>query len=381
MLIQKKLLAFLLIFTAVSLSFAENALELFYFGSPHCAQCLEITHTLLNPLERELGERLKVHHFNTDDAESFELMMRLERQFGIEHGSPIELFFPDTFLLGFYEIMANTRSFVEERLNDPNSKRTLVIEEPAGDINQALRDRFSRFTLWAIIIAALIDSVNPCAIASLIFLLSFLSTQKRPRGEVLRIGLLFTFTVFITYLMFGIGAFKAISFLSGHLWVKEFIKWSAVACALVVGVLSLVDAIRYKISGNTKKVMLQLPKGIKLLVHKVITKNLSGKRLYLGTIIAGFIVTILDSICTAEVYLPVIVLMSQSTDGELRLQGWLYLILYNIIFVMPLLIVIIAAYFGMTWHTLAGMTQKNLALLKVLLGIIMLGLAAFLAIM
>ena len=381
MFVRKNLFTAVFFFVAVSLLFAADALELHYFGSPYCAQCLELTHTLLTPMENEFDGQLKIHYHNTDEAEAFELMTRLERQFGIQHGSPLELFFPDTFLLGFDDIMNYTRTLVEQRINDPNSRRALVISEPAGDINQALRDKFSRFTIWAIIIAALIDSVNPCAIASLIFLLSFLSTQKRPRRELLQIGLLFTFVVFLTYLLFGVGAFKAISFLSGHLWIKHAIKWSAVACALIVGVLSLIDAFRFKKSGNTKDVMLQLPKGVKLLVHKVITKNLTGKRLYLGTIIAGFLVTILDSICTAEVYLPVIVLMSQSTDGELKLIGWLYLIMYNVIFVLPLLAVIIAAYFGMTWHTLAGMTQKNLTLVKVLLGVIMLALAAFLAVM
>jgi len=306
---------------------------------------------------------------------------QLGRQFHLVRRSPQELFFPDTVLLGVDDITEHTRALVEERLRDTERSRSIEVTETERSLGEIAREMFGSVTFWAMVVAALIDSVNPCAIASLIFLLSFLTVQKKKRTDLLKIGLLFTATVFVTYLLLGLGFFKALAFLSGHLWIKEAIKWSAVVCAAIVGVISLIDAFRFKKSGNTKDVMLQLPKSVKLRIHKVITKNLTGKRLFFGTIAAGFLVTILDSICTAEVYLPVIVMVAQHTDGELKLIGWLYLIIYNIIFVMPLLAVIIAAYFGMTWNTLAKMTQKNLTLMKVLLGVVMLGLAVFLAVM
>jgi hypothetical protein len=373
--------ASLLYATDINSDDTSAPLELYFFGSNVCIQCLEIKNDILIPLERLHGEKIKIHYHDIDNPESFELMYRLERQFGVTHGSPIELFFPDTVLLGFEPITASARAMIEERLNDPSRQLAFVIDEPAGDINAALRDRFARFTFWAIIVAALIDSVNPCSIASLIFLLSFLAAQKRKRSDILKIGLLFTATVFFTYLMFGVGAFKAIAYLQRFYWVKLFIKWSAVACAGILGIISFVDAFRYKKSGDTKDIKIQLPKKVKLLIHKVITKNLTGKRLIVGTIIAGFLVTVLDAICTVEVYLPVLVLMAQSSDGELKLTGWLYLILYNLIFVTPLLIVMIAAYYGLTWNRLAKMTQRNLTLVKIGLGTVLIGLAVFLAMM
>jgi hypothetical protein len=106
---------------------------------------------------------------------------------------------------------------------------------------------------------------------------------------------------------------------------------------------------------------------------------MKGGRLIIGTIVTGFLVTLLEAVCTGQVYLPTIVLMTRSSSGDMQLTGWLYLIMYNFIFVVPLLTVMIAAYYGMTWNKLAKMTQKNLSLLKVLLGIAMIGLALFLA--
>jgi thiol:disulfide interchange protein len=122
----------------------------------------------------------------------------------------------------------------------------------------------------------------------------------------------------------------------------------------------------------------QLPKALKLRIHKVISGQLSSRSLVIGAIVMGFLVTLLEAVCTGQVYLPTIVLMTRQ-EG-LRLTGWLYLIFYNFLFVLPLLIVMVLAYFGMTWNTLAKTTQKHMTLLKVLLGLMLLGLAVFLGI-
>ena len=63
----------------------------------------------------------------------------------------------------------------------------------------------------------------------------------------------------------------------------------------------------------------------------------------------------------------------------LRIIGWLYLLLYNMLFVLPLLIIMILAYYGLKWEKLAKTTQENLSLVKILFGIVLIGLAVFLA--
>ncbi|MDR3013731.1 MAG: hypothetical protein LBU70_11100 [Chitinispirillales bacterium] len=358
---------------------AAAPLELYSFGSTHCSQCLEIKNWLLNPLEREFAGRLKIHHYNTDEPEAFELMVRLERQFGIEEGSPQELFFPDTVLLGFDAIMAHTRRLVEAYLSDPRQQMSIVLKDEAVDFEEALRERFNSFTFTAIFFAALVDSVNPCAIATIIFLISFLATQKRKRIEVLATGLSFTFAVFITYLLLGLGAFRVITLLEKYYWASLGIKWLAVAFAGIIGIISLVDGLRFKKTGDAKQIKLQLPKSVKLRINKIITTQMTGSRLYIGAFIAGFLVTLLEAICTGQVYLPTIILMTRAGSGELQLIGWLYLIMYNFIFVLPLLIIIIAANYGLKWNTLSKMMQKNMTLLKISLGLVMIGLAAYLA--
>jgi cytochrome c biogenesis protein CcdA len=376
----KKLFAAAAILTAAAIAYAaEQPLELYFFGSATCGECLEIKNSLLNPLERELGGKLKIHHHDTDNEESFKLMISLEKQYDIKNGSPQELFFPDTFLLGFDHIMANAERMIRENLSDPMRKKSIIVGETVENLDDALRERFDTFTFVAILSAALIDSVNPCAIATMIFLISFLATQKRRRGEVFITGLTFTFAVFITYFLLGLGAFRIITVLKTYYWVSQVIKWLAVAFAGIIGIISLVDGLRFKKTGDAKQIKLQLPKSVKMRIHKIITTQMTGSRLYLGAFIAGFLVTLLEAICTGQVYLPTIILMTRSGSGELKLMGWLYLTMYNFIFVLPLLAVMVAAYYGMKWNTLSKMMQKNLTMLKILLGIVMIGLAIYLA--
>jgi len=89
-------------------------------------------------------------------------------------------------------------------------------------------------------------------------------------------------------------------------------------------------------------------------------------------------VTLLEAVCTGQVYLPTIILMTRQ-DG-LRGIGWIYLIMYNFLFIVPLLVVVVLAYFGLRWERLAKITQKHLAFIKILIGVLLCGLAAFLAI-
>lgn len=375
-------MATILTVTAVANAEDQNTsdvLELYFFGSSTCGECQEIKHTLLAPIGQEFADKLKINYYDTENSSDYELMIRMEKQYKVANPAPQELFLPDTVLLGYESIMAHGRAMIEEYLNDPQRRLTIAVEEPAGDVNAALKDRFNKFSFLSIMAAALVDAINPCAIATIIFLVSFLATQKRKRTEVLAVGLTFSATVFVTYLLLGIGAFKVITMLDQYFWVSRVIKWSAVALAGIVGIISLVDALRYNKSGDAKDIKLQLPKSVKLRIHKIITENMKGGRLLIGTVVTGFLVTLLEAVCTGQVYLPTIVLMTRSSDGEMKLIGWLYLIMYNFIFVVPLLAVMVAAYYGMKWTDLSKMMQKRMTLVKLLLGLAMIGLALFLA--
>lgn len=356
-------------------------LVLHFFGSSTCGECAELKAEVLFPLQEQYPDQLGIRMHDIDTKEGFQLLVRFEKQHHISESNPIALFFPDTALLGFDAVYDNAWSLVEYYLQVPEKWRipSDVPSEAPSSIDEDLRARFERFSFLAIFAAGLVDGVNPCAIATMIFLISFLALQKRLRRDIWVIGLAFTGAVFFTYLLLGLGIFRALTVLKPYRWLTEAFRWFAVLFAAGVGLVSFLDAFRYKRTQKTEDIALQLPARIKGLIHRVIKSRLSSGRLVVGAVATGFLVTLLEAVCTGQVYLPTIVLMTRGDAGYLRLKGWMYLLFYNVLFVLPLLIVIVLSAYGLRWDQLAKMSRKRLSVLKVCIGGVLLALAGFLA--
>ena len=375
---------FLAIFNCALLCAGEGVsgpvkLIISFFGSPTCGECQEIKETILYPAAKEHNGKIDLRIYDVDSDNGFKVMTMMEKRFSVKTTASIELFFPDTFLIGGEAIHQHAMQMIEYRLMHPEKweKTGHAVSQDSLSYAESLSKKFGEFSFLSIFAAGIIDGINPCAIATMIFLVSFLATRKRSRREILTIGMCFTASVFLTYLLLGVGAFKAFTALEHYRWLSKGIRWSAVGLAFIVGMVSFIDAFRFGRSRKTQDIALQLPKAIKIRIHKVISGNLTGAQLVTCAIVTGFLVTLLEAVCTGQVYLPTIILMTK--QHGLRFAGWLYLIFYNVLFVLPLLIVMALAYFGLKWERLAKTTQKHLPLLKVVLGIVLLALAAFLA--
>ena len=373
-------LIFLVLFASFATLLAAEKLTIHFFGSPTCGECLDIKQAILFPVRDANPDKIDLHIHDIDTDSGFNLMMSMEEAYDVPQSAAIELFFADTFLIGGEAIQKHAKGLIEHYLahSEKWSDGNADTEPLQADYSQRLAEKFKSFSFVSILLAGVFDGINPCAIATMIFLVSFLATKKRTRKETLTIGLCFTGAVFFTYLLLGIGAFRVITALDHYRWLSKGIRWSAVGFAGIVGLLSFIDAFRYGRSGKTKDIKLQLPKAVKLRIHKVISGNLSGKQLATGAIVTGFLVTLLEAVCTGQVYLPTIVLMTRQQG--LQFIGWLYLVFYNFLFVLPLLIVMLLAYYGMKWDKLAKTTQKHLVAIKICFGLVLIGLAVFLAV-
>jgi hypothetical protein len=375
---MKKIL-FTTLLLLVSAGFAADVLELHFFGSGTCGECNQIKQQIFRPLEAEHADSLRIVIFDTDIQSEGEKVFAYEEKYGVKHPAPQELFFPDTFMTGADDILAFSRARIEQYLADRTKWTAITIADSANSVKDNLQKRIDEnFAFWSITGAGLADGINPCAIATMIFLISFLTLQKRKKTEVLIVGLSFTASVFITYTLLGIGAFHGITALKKYHFVSEIIKWLSVSLAAFVAIFSFADAIRFAITKNATQMTLQLPNPVKKRIHKVISSNIRGTSLIIGTVITGFLVTLLEAVCTGQVYLPTIILMTRVEGFETA--GWLWLVYYNLLFVFPLFIVMVAAYFGLTWERLATLTQKNLTAMKIILGLVMAAIAVYLAI-
>jgi hypothetical protein len=145
--------------------------------------------------------------------------------------------------------------------------------------------------------------------------------------------------------------------------------------AFTLGIISLYDYILFR-RGKVAKWNLQLPSGLKKKTREVIREQARFNGGLFATFGAGFIIAVCTVICTGQVYLPTIGFVMGIP--ELRKNAIFNLILYNIMYIVPLVGVFVLAFFGVTSEKMATVTRKHTGTVKLLTAILFLALAALL---
>jgi cytochrome c biogenesis protein CcdA len=250
-----------------------------------------------------------------------------------------------------------------------------VTQEALQSGEKKIIDRFKQFSVWGVLIAGLIDGLNPCAFATIIFLVSYLAFLGKQNKEILTYGIIFTSGVFIAYILTGMGLMAGLRQLSGFPLITKGIYTVIGIFALVLGIISFYDYIQFR-RGQMAKMMLQLPMALKKKVHGIIRMQIrSPKAGFIGTFTLGFVIAITEVVCTGQVYLPTIGYIM--TLPTLRIHAFSYLVLYNVMFIIPLVGIFIAAFFGVTSEKMAAVTKEHTGTVRLLTGILFIGLGVF----
>jgi len=241
---------------------------------------------------------------------------------------------------------------------------------------QRIIDRFKKFSLSGVLIAGFIDGINPCAFATIIFLVSYLTFIGKKSREILFYGIIFTLGVFTAYLLAGMGLMAGLRQLSGFPLITRAIYLIIAVFAFVLGIISLYDYVLFR-RGKMSEWKLQLPASFKKRMHKIIREGTQSQRAgYLGTFALGFVIAATEVICTGQVYLPTIQYIM--TIPKLRVHAFLNLVLYNIMFIIPLVAIFVAVYSGVTSERLALIAKRYTGLVKLSTAILFFALAGIL---
>ena len=93
----------------------------------------------------------------------------------------------------------------------------------------------------------------------------------------------------------------------------------------------------------------------------------AGQRAVHGGLVTGGGVTILESVCTGQCYVPVLMYMLKDNCADFCV--WMLLIIYNLLFVLPLAVVFFCFHRGMQLKSLITWSKNNLVVAKIFLGI------------
>jgi cytochrome c biogenesis protein CcdA len=199
-----------------------------------------------------------------------------------------------------------------------------------------------------------LDGIHPCAIAILIFFIAFLLTLKKAFKNILILGLVYIFVIFLTYLAIGVGLFSGIMLFGQHHFFAKLGSW----LLIFLGVVNLKDYFFPKL-----QLGFRFPK-----VSNKKIKSLLQKATLPTVVVAAFLVGLCSVPCSGGIYAAITALLASKTTFAV---GFLYLLLYNLMFVMPLIILLIPAANPYTLVKLGEWQQKKKRMQKLVMGIFM----------
>lgn len=238
--------------------------------------------------------------------------------------------------------------------------------EQAG---KEVRDTYESLSLGMILLGGLIDGVNPCAFATLIFFLSYLQIARRSPRELLLTGGCFVLSVYLTYFSIGLAFHELIGRLQAWSSLKMGMDVLFSLLALLAAVLSFRDACLAR-RGRLADMSLALPEFLKKRIRRTARERSRSAHFMVAAFAAGIIISALELACTGQVYAPIIYQIRQGSSSAVVM-----LALYNLAFILPLLFIFFLAYRGMKAETLIHYQQRHAFWVKMLLGILFLFLA------
>jgi hypothetical protein len=380
-------------------------IEINYFFSPMCKECPEVE-KLLENMKAKFGDNLIVKRWDISNIQHYSRLIQFEEKYHDKTNAPVKLFVNDTCLAGKQAIVRELEPLIQRQFSvaqlqvnpggipTPIYRGDTVNQLPTRDtiyrlttsdtatsnpaIPAAIVTRFQSFNLFLIASSGLLDGINPCAFTTIVFFISLLALVGKTKPELLTVGIFFTFAVFLTYLLLGLGALQVINSLRTIPLLRQILRFGIAGVAFIFAGFSLYDVIVYLRTKQTDSMTLQLPRRIKERIHQVMREKLKLKGLIFAAFTTGILVSLLESVCTGQVYLPTLVFMTK--ESAVKLQAYGYLLLYNLMFIIPLVIVFLLALFGVTSTRFSSLTRGNLIVSKSLLILLFLTLAAVLII-
>jgi cytochrome c biogenesis protein CcdA len=335
-----------------------------FFFQPGCEECAQVRRDVLPELQMRFGRLYRLREWDVNVPANYTRLRALMTACGLDDNARVYAFVAGRKAFsGADAIAAGLSAAVENALAEG---LTEVPEQtpPAapGSDAERIRDFARRFTLPGVLLAGLADSVNPCAISTLVFLMSVLAMASNPARSLIRVGAAYCAGAFLTYFLIGLGLLRALKALEWFPAVRRYADVVLVAVLALLAVGSAVDAWRYRRSGDARDVMLRLPDGLKRRMHGLMRTAL-GPRAGLATgLFAGAAVTVLESVCTGQTYLPALAFIVRS--GADRWRGLAYLAAYNAMFIVPLVVVLVLTVRGMQWSRLAAWSRRETAAAK-----------------
>jgi HEAT repeat protein/cytochrome c biogenesis protein CcdA len=334
----------------------RNSLDAVFFYKPGCPECVK-TKQFLNTLKSDFP-LLKLSESNILEASGTILNQALcDRQSvpSIKHSLTPAVFTQSGCVIGPDISPTTLGKLFAQTMAQPQDDSWNQLDAP-GQLAaaKAVDRRYQAFTLTMVLGGGLLDGINPCAFATIIFFLSYLQFARRTPREMLMVGAAFISAVFLAYLAVGLLLYEVLDQLNDRFaGLQRWLNLSFGLLALLAAWLSLRDALRAR-AGRLDAMTLQLPGFLKDRIRGVIRTGTRARNFVIAAFVSGLVISMLELACTGQVYAPIIYQIHQ---GRLGAVWWL--VIYNLAFITPLLVIFMLAYGGLRSESLIDFQRKH----------------------
>lgn len=211
-------------------------------------------------------------------------------------------------------------------------------------------------TLGLVITSAAIDSINPCAIGVLILMVSVVLGQGGGTKKLLLNGFAYIGAIFFTYLIAGLGL--VYFFAAVPIVIAEYLSLFVGALVVLAGVLEIKDYFWYG-----KGFSLQIPTYFANKIHEYSTSKTS----LFGVMFLGAFVAAVELPCTGAPYLAIITILRI----DFNIMAFLLMVLYNLIFVAPLIIILIMVAGGAKISSVSKWKEESKGTMRLFMGLLL----------
>lgn len=329
----------LLFYPSISSIALDNSKTIFYvYSNDKCQPCVvryEEVRNYYSPIEFvkfDVSDKDNLNHF-TDIVNILDPVLLSLPLFGVFSGSTLKIIVAGEVSLGEWNVtvkendegipiyvggenaIAELKTIVKD--NQIKSKLTTLFR--GGDIQGLTNDFWT--LLIPVSIAAFMDAINPCAVSVFLVMLTLLLYSYKS-NLVLKTGLAFSFAVFFTYLLFGLGLMRVINSVFQ-------VRYLTAAFAFLFGVFSI-----YEFFTGAKK---HIPDAFSNQISKYIEKVSNPRTGFFAGIITGSLLLP----CSSAPYFIALNLLSEKAT---QIDGFILIVLYNFIIISPFLIITVFIY-------------------------------------
>lgn len=312
---------------------SNDSLDVYYFYSTTCSEC-EKTSTYLEEVKKK-HNYVNINKFNIYEKKNMAYLKAYCKEYNVkkeEYAAVPVVFIRDKYIVEYDNIKKNIENYIVN-----SNKETKVIDY--NSVENSTSVDLQSVNILKIIGAALVNGINPCSMSMLLFLIMLLNNKSK---DLIKRGFAFCFGKALAMLLIGTVLFRFLKYFSGF-YIINVLNFIFVGIFIFLAILNIYDFVMIK-RNKYGKIKSQLPIRFRKLNHnmmrQVVEKFASSRWIVPICIGLGMAVASTEFLCSGQIYLSTIVTVIQQNSSNV-IQGIIYLIIYCIVCILPLMFIIL----------------------------------------